>query len=582
MAEDNQNPPEAPVLPSESPNANLPASAPVVSENKPSGKGRPKITLLIMIVLLGLLVVSSYAFGFYKPLMGVFNKIAQKEPIPTPTAEVTAVPTKEEASPVDGQGITWITPVKLTDLNLFVRTEGQPQDAGYIETIYYKIGSTSSGADIILADVKISGMGISSSVHRFLKQEDKYYYLPKNSATINSYDGYHRNYSIPYNDSDYVIKSLLPDEIITVGQTDLARQNIYGEMVFGNDSGDKKVGTTKWGDLYKKEANKPVSVNLTTANYYVLLGDSTRAYYNPKPVFARDDGTFDVSWPDEKGKATSFSMLPSGKCGLFGSFPVLVNGESAIKSAKPISLNLYVVDDQNNDLVKEAYQYYTMDNMPDKKPISDFAAEYGTVLWKDSYGSVIIFTNKKFLPAVECAKPVIYLYPIRDASISLSLGAEITKSEPTYKNGWNVLAKTNGDILDNGKVYPYLYWDGLGLGVYPEITVGTIVETEKAPETIRMQLSYIGLNDKEISDFLEFWLPKLPRTKYTRLTWLQNREMDLLAPIYVNPRPDSIIRAFLDFEGLDEPTKIEPQKLLRMNRSGFVLVEWGGLLVGGN
>jgi len=88
----------------------------------------------------------------------------------------------------------------------------------------------------------------------------------------------------------------------------------------------------------------------------------------------------------------------------------------------------------------------------------------------------------------------------------------------------------------------------------------------------------MGLNEKEMADFLEFWLPKMPNTPYVRLTWFGNKLMDRLAPIFVMPKPETIIRVFLDFEGLGSKINLPPQKLSSPARKGFTVVEWGGLL----
>ena len=88
----------------------------------------------------------------------------------------------------------------------------------------------------------------------------------------------------------------------------------------------------------------------------------------------------------------------------------------------------------------------------------------------------------------------------------------------------------------------------------------------------------MGLNAKEIADFRDFWLAKMPTTPYTRLTWLTTGEMNTLAPLAVSPKPDTMIRVFLDFAGLSSKENISPQILPHYDRNGFTLVEWGGLL----
>jgi hypothetical protein len=160
------------------------------------------------------------------------------------------------------------------------------------------------------------------------------------------------------------------------------------------------------------------------------------------------------------------------------------------------------------------------------------------------------------------------------------VGADITKSNPAYNGGWKVTASPTGKLTASGKTYPYLFWEGTGLGSYPKIDSGAVIETNKARTVITSNLKEIGLNEKEIGDFLEFWLPKMPSSPYVRLTWLTNKEMDELAPLSISPKPDSIIRVFLDFEGLNNKVAIAPQILPHYDRNGFTAVEWGGLLVG--
>ena len=49
-------------------------------------------------------------------------------------------------------------------------------------------------------------------------------------------------------------------------------------------------------------------------------------------------------------------------------------------------------------------------------------------------------------------KPIIYLYPTKETRLSVKLGNKdnITCSYPNYIDGWNVMAKTNGDLKDLG------------------------------------------------------------------------------------------------------------------------------------
>ncbi len=219
-----------------------------------------------------------------------------------------------------------------------------------------------------------------------------------------------------------------------------------------------------------------------------------------------------------------------------------------------------------------------MDKEEGKKSLEQFISDYGVVFWTDDYGSTLVFLNQDYVPSVECAKPVVYLYPERTMEVSVKVGARVTKSEPYYGAGWQAIARPNGQLLVGGQTYDSLFWEGLGYGSYPEITEGVIVARPQVEETIRSQLTLIGLKDKEVNDFLTFWLPKMPATNYVRLTWLTNQQMEALAPLSVSPKPDSLIRVFLDFQGLKQPINLKKQELQKYERKGFTVVEWGGLL----
>ena len=86
------------------------------------------------------------------------------------------------------------------------------------------------------------------------------------------------------------------------------------------------------------------------------------------------------------------------------------------------------------------------------------------------------------------------------------------------------------------------------------------------------------MNDIEIADFIEFWLPRMQDDPYYFVTFLPQQDFDLYAPLEVKPKPDTIIRVFMDFNGLDERVEVPEQQLYTPERIGFVVVEWGGAL----
>ena len=104
---------------------------------------------------------------------------------------------------------------------------------------------------------------------------------------------------------------------------------------------------------------------------------------------------------------------------------------------------------------------------------------------------------------------------------------------------------------------------------------GFIVKSEDAENFLEEKLKILGLNDKESTDFITYWLPLLLRNKLS-LCSFQTQEFFNNIELNVTPKPDSVIRVFLSIKKLDHFINIEEQKLEPFERKGFTVVEWGG------
>ena len=47
-------------------------------------------------------------------------------------------------------------------------------------------------------------------------------------------------------------------------------------------------------------------------------------------------------------------------------------------------------------------------------------------------------------------------------------------------------------------------------------------------------------------------------------------------PLNITPKPDTLIRVMMNFKGVKSYKELEPQELIRPERIGFTVVEWGG------
>ncbi len=181
----------------------------------------------------------------------------------------------------------------------------------------------------------------------------------------------------------------------------------------------------------------------------------------------------------------------------------------------------------------------------------------------------------------EMGKPVIYLYPEENTRVKVNVKPTngISVSDPDIGDGWEVLATPKGDIynLKDRKKYPYLFWEGFATNfITPK--EGFVVAKTDVETFFDTKLAFMGMNEKETADFKEFWLPFFTEKPYYFITFIDQKTFDTYAPLTVEPKPDTLIRIFFDYKGLDEKKEVKEQRLKRGERKGFTLIEWGGRL----
>ncbi len=255
---------------------------------------------------------------------------------------------------------------------------------------------------------------------------------------------------------------------------------------------------------------------------------------------------------------------------------------------------IYKIGDQNDNVLKSFYDTYVNSfsnsyetpNDSEKRSYEEFLKLHPFLYWKDSFGRWIEFINTRFVatPQAEMCKPAIYLYPENKAELNVQVSPNggFTYTNPPYGNGWNVEASPNGRIknLKSGKEYNYLYWEGKGLN-YPIKEEGWVIKKENLEKFFDEKLSLIGLNDKEMGDFKEYWLKQLSAKPYYQISFLTQSEFNRLAPISFSPKsPETLIRVMMTARGLNETKNIQEQHLPPTpKRNGFTAVEWGGTLL---
>ncbi|MBI4991398.1 hypothetical protein HZB96_04880 [Candidatus Gottesmanbacteria bacterium] len=171
-----------------------------------------------------------------------------------------------------------------------------------------------------------------------------------------------------------------------------------------------------------------------------------------------------------------------------------------------------------------SYVYSTSVDAPLSTVIQNPTLQLGVLRFK------VVDSWTVFTPV---CKPAVYLYPEKETEVNVKVNPQgkLTGSIPEYdpQNGWNVKAYPNGRIKTNTprgwqaerseamtppmveeseRTYPYLFYEAdLKEGYKPQ--EGWVVEKESIKYQVSSIMQKIGFNTKEISDFLDYWLPRL-------------------------------------------------------------------------
>ena len=178
-------------------------------------------------------------------------------------------------------------------------------------------------------------------------------------------------------------------------------------------------------------------------------------------------------------------------------------------------------------------------------------------------------------------KPIVYLYPeqIEDIDIHLENPGRLICSYPRYQDGWFVTARPDGSLTDaDGRNLYALYYEAQTTVPDSVYGNGFVVAGNDSASFLEEKLSDLGLNERESEEFIVYWLPKLEANKYNFIHFLTMAEIDNQMGLDITPEPDTMIRVWMAFEGLDAPADVSEQQFPSTpERNGFTVVEWGGI-----
>ena len=105
---------------------------------------------------------------------------------------------------------------------------------------------------------------------------------------------------------------------------------------------------------------------------------------------------------------------------------------------------------------------------------------------------------------------------------------------------------------------------------------GFIVKGEEVASFLEEKLEILGLNYKEKEEFIVYWLPELEKNKYNYIRFQTIEEINSNMELFIEPKPDTLIRIMMEYKPLDKKIKVKQQELTKVERKGYTVVEWGG------
>ncbi|MBI5037216.1 MAG: hypothetical protein HZC01_00695 [Candidatus Kerfeldbacteria bacterium] len=542
--------------------------------------------------------VYEFAFHGYAPdlalVSGTINTIWKSfrfiDPLPLITIPAETKTTAIAASQGYELEVIWReSPLELNLIDPVITSSGSL----YTRRFYYDVGQITNGryeGDALVVILEWpEGPAFYPNLYRVVFDETAktFVYLEKYSDNL-SYLG---------SKFTYDIGSTIPD-LVTPEEIDIPNSDV-DLVAEAFDTNEFYTDHAEAREAFKDDDLGSVFFDPADDCYLIVRDDGTVKLYHLKLDFIRDFtereysvGTNQsvpaITWSDGTTNDDEYTFSePAGGCGSTSCHAMYteeeLGGISALKVMGTTSSGdkVYTFKDTDAQILKSAYDMYYAPYQEEKMDYDDFVADRPMFFWKDPLDHWVRFTRVTYLPAVECGKPVIYLYPqsTMEVNVQVDPNGGFSITDPLYPvGGWNVIAHPDGTLdYADGLTYPYLFWEGKGINyVTPE--KGFVVARADVGSFLEEKLALLGLNEKESADFIKFWVPRMQQQPYYFVTFVDQAVFDTLAPLTVSPRPDSVIRVFMDYQGLDKPITVEPLEIRTPARDGFTVVEWGGAL----
>ena len=180
-------------------------------------------------------------------------------------------------------------------------------------------------------------------------------------------------------------------------------------------------------------------------------------------------------------------------------------------------------------------------------------------------------------------KPNIYIYTEDGTTIYVTVTFLdpdlLTTTIPDYSGIWQVEANHDGVLTDaEGTEYGYLFYESETLTHYFQTEKGWLIKADSREEQYREILSAYGFSEREIDDFIEYWVTKLDAGKDYMMYPQDTKIVDRAMPVVIDPTPEEVVRIWFAFDEETKDSYTVPQ-ITAIERDGYTVLEWGGVIL---
>lgn len=156
-----------------------------------------------------------------------------------------------------------------------------------------------------------------------------------------------------------------------------------------------------------------------------------------------------------------------------------------------------------------------------------------------------------------------FTYPEPSATDKGAVSWDVTLQGGTYM------------VLENGKEYPYLFWEADSDAGY-EIAEGWCIKGGETVSFLEGKLTELGLDARETADFITYWAPQMTGNKYNLISFLGTDPDDTYNSAFPLTADIPARRILMVWEAVDTPVDLVPQEIPPFIHDGTYIIEWGG------